>query len=91
MITDIDVKKLIKEFKKVFATKEDIKSLDKNIERIPKNLEEKTDKIILELGTDIGNVMKEVQDLKDELRAGRIILGEQEARMQRLEKKYLNL
>lgn len=78
MITDADIKKL----KKVFATKDDLKRLatkdDLNrfatkedfgfLSKKISDLGEKMDKIYLNLAEEIGNVLKETQEIKDELK-----------------------
>ena len=76
MITDADVKKLIKEFKKVFTTKDDIKDLNEKIE-----------KIYVSLATDLGYVMKDIREIKSSFRGQRITSADFENRIQYLEER----
>ena len=87
MLTAADIKKLVTEFKKIFATKDDLKAFAtrQNI----KNLEDKMDEIALNIVEEIGELMKEVKDIKYEIRGQRITLGDHEDRLQSIEKKYL--
>ena len=83
MITDADVKKLVKEFKKVFATKEYIKTLTISID----SLDKKIDKIYVSLAEDLGNIMKDIREIKSEFRGQRIVSADFENRIQYLEEK----
>src|SRR3989344_4720149 len=103
MITDADVKKLVKEFKKIFATKDDlkrfatkadinglgneIKSVKKDLTSKIEDLDEKIDKIYVRLAEDIGNVMIEIKGKNGEIRTHRIQIGEHEDRLQKVELK----
>ncbi len=78
MLTKIDIKNLVAEFKKTFVTKEDIKKVEARINN-------KIDNVLITLAQDIGDVMVEVKKTKIEVRGNRIVLGDHENRLQKLE------
>ena len=85
--TKEDIKKELQKY----ATKENFKDLNKDlirkIDQVRKDLNEKSDKIILTLAEDIGDVIGEVREIKDELKGTRVALGDQENRLQKVERK----
>jgi len=86
MITDSDARKLVKEFKKVFATKEDIKRLEKKQDSYQ---QENVDnfKTILEM---LQEHMEKIDGSLDELKSNRIVLGNHEQRLQKVETKVFS-
>jgi len=65
MITDADVKKLIKEFKKIFPTKDELKQ---ELSGLKTEINGKIDVIYTNLAESIGNILFEVKEVKDELK-----------------------
>lgn len=83
MITQEDIMKL----KRVFATKEDLKRFATK-EEVSTAIKECTDAIVKEVGTVIemmGDFINRTERLEVEARGTRVILGDFESRLQKLE------
>ena len=91
MLTNADFKKL----RKIFATKDDLKNFvtKTDLKNELKNYATKQDlkkmaeQIVTEITEVVGTLAEKIQRSLDELRSQRIILGDNEERIQRVEEK----
>jgi DNA replication initiation complex subunit (GINS family) len=89
MLTDSDIKKL----KKIFATKEDLKKFATKDdlkkfatkEDLRKGLTDMTDEIVREMTEVIGDLVTRIDNALEEIRSHRIVLGDHEERIEKIE------